>query len=92
MAEGQDDTRASAAPFGLVADVFTRDIARAHRAVAQLDAGTTWINTYNLTPVEMPFGAVRQSGLGRENGRTALDAMTRVKSVSGEVGGVWLPY
>jgi betaine-aldehyde dehydrogenase len=84
--------RANATPFGLAAGVFTRDIARAHRVIAQLDAGTTWINTYNLTPVEMPFGGVKQSGLGRENGRAALDSMTRVKSVYVEVGDVWAPY
>ncbi len=84
--------RANATPFGLAAGVFTRDIARAHRVIAQLDAGTTWINTYNLTPVEMPFGGVKQSGLGRENGRAALDAMTRVKSVYVETGDVWAPY
>jgi betaine-aldehyde dehydrogenase len=84
--------RANATPFGLAAGVFTRDIARAHRVIAQLDAGTTWINTYNLTPVEMPFGGVKQSGLGRENGKAALDAMTRVKSVYVETGDVWAPY
>lgn len=84
--------RANATPFGLAAGIFTRDIARAHRVIAALDAGTTWINTYNLTPVEMPFGGVKQSGLGRENGRAALDAMTRVKSVYVETGDVAAPY
>jgi betaine-aldehyde dehydrogenase len=49
--------------------------------IARLDAGTTWINAYNLTPVEMPFGGVKASGLGRENGRAALDHYTRLKSV-----------
>ncbi len=92
--ETEDDLilRANATPFGLAAGVFTRDIGRGHRVIAQLDAGTTWINTYNLTLVEMPFGGVKQSGLGRENGRAALDAMTRVKSVYVEAGDVWSPY
>ena len=84
--------RANGTAFGLAAGVFTRDIARAHRVIARLDAGTTWINTYNLTPVEMPFGGVKQSGLGRENGKAALDTMTRVKSVYVEAGDVWAPY
>ena len=84
--------RANATPFGLAAGPFTRKIARAHRVVALLDAGTTWINTYNPTPVEMPFGGAMQSGLGRENGRAALDAMTRVKSIYVEAGDVWAPY
>ncbi len=79
--EDEAVARANATPYGLAAGVFTRDLARAHRVVARLDAGTTWINAYNLTPVEAPFGGVKQSGLGRENGRAALDHWTRVKSV-----------
>ncbi len=79
--EDEGVARANATPYGLAAGVFTRDLARAHRVVARLDAGTTWINAYNLTPVEAPFGGVKQSGLGRENGRAALDHWSRVKSV-----------
>ncbi|BBE72671.1 betaine-aldehyde dehydrogenase [Oharaeibacter diazotrophicus] len=90
--EAEVVTRANDTPYGLAAGVFTRDIARAHRVIAALDAGTTWINTYNLTPVEMPFGGVKQSGLGRENGRAALDSYTRVKSVYVETGDVAAPY
>ena len=48
--------------------VFTRDIQRAHRVIAALEAGTCWINTYNLTPIAMPFGGYKRSGIGRENG------------------------
>lgn len=84
--------RANATPFGLAAGVFTADIARAHRVIAQVKAGTTWINTYNLTPVEMPFGGMKQSGLGRENGREALNTYTQVKSVYVEMGDVAAPY
>ena len=69
-------TRANATPYGLAAGVFTRDLARAHRVIARLDAGTTWINAYNLTPVEAPFGGVKASGLGRENGRAAIEHWT----------------
>ena len=79
--EDEAVARANATPYGLAAGVFTRDLARAHRVIARLDAGTTWINAYNLTPVEAPFGGVKQSGLGRENGRAALDHWSRVKSV-----------
>jgi betaine-aldehyde dehydrogenase len=84
--------RANDTIYGLAAGVFTRDIARAHRVIGKVKAGTTWINTYNLTPVEMPFGGMKQSGLGRENGRAALDAYTQVKSVYVETGDVWAPY
>ena len=49
--------RANATEFGLAAAVFTNDLTRAHRVIAQLQAGTCWINHYNVTPVELPFGA-----------------------------------
>src|SRR6185312_12585746 len=64
--------RANDTEFGLAAGVFTRDLSRAHRIIAELQAGTCWINTYNLTPVEIPFGGVKQSGIGRENSLAAL--------------------
>ena len=51
--------RANDTEFGLAAGVFTRDLPRAHRVIAELQAGTCWINTYNLTPVEIPFGGVQ---------------------------------
>ena len=81
--DGEDEVvaRANATAFGLAAGVFTADLARAHRVIARLEAGTTWINAYNLTPVEVPFGGVKESGLGRENGRAALEHYSQVKSV-----------
>ena len=92
--EDEDEAiaRANATPFGLAAGVFTRDLARAHRVVARLEAGTTWINAYNLTPVEAPFGGVKASGLGRENGRAALEHWSRVKSVYVGTGPVEAPF
>lgn len=90
--EDEAVARANATPYGLAAGVFTGDLARAHRVVARLDAGTTWINAYNLTPVEMPFGGVKASGLGRENGRAALDHWSRVKSVYVATGPVAAPW
>jgi betaine-aldehyde dehydrogenase len=73
--------RANATEFGLSAAVFTRDLARAHRVIAQLQAGTCWINHYNVTPIELPFGGMKASGLGRENGRAAIEHYTQLKSV-----------
>jgi len=84
--------RANATEYGLSAGVFTRDLARAHRVVARLEAGTCWINAYNLTPVEMPFGGVKASGVGRENGHAALEHYTRIKSVYLGLGDVDAPY
>ncbi len=84
--------RANDTEFGLAAGVFTRDLARAHRVIAQLEAGTTWINTYNITPIEMPFGGVKQSGMGRENSLAAVDHYTQRKSVYVELGSVSDPF
>ena len=92
--EDEDEVirRANDTPFGLAAGVFTRDLARAHRVVAQLDAGTCWINNFNITPIELPFGGNKQSGIGRENSPGALDAWTQLKSVYVELGDVDSPY
>lgn len=84
--------RANDTEFGLAAGVFTRDMARAHRVIAELQAGTCWINTYNLTPVELPFGGVKNSGIGRENALVALDHYSQLKSVYVETGDVESPY
>ena len=84
--------RANATDFGLAAGVFTADLTRAHRVIAQLQAGTCWINAYNLTPVEAPFGGSKLSGVGRENGRAAVEHYTQVKSVYVGMGPVDAPY
>jgi betaine-aldehyde dehydrogenase len=84
--------RANATEFGLAAGVFTNDLTRAHRVIAQLQAGTCWINQYNVTPIELPFGGVKLSGLGRENGRAAIEHYTQLKSVYVAMGDVVAPY
>jgi len=84
--------RANSTEFGLAAGVFTRDLPRAHRVIAELQAGTCWINAYNLTPVELPFGGYKQSGMGRENALEALAHYSQVKSVYVETGNVDSPY
>jgi len=84
--------RANDTEFGLAAGVFTNDLTRAHRVIAQLQAGTCWINHYNVTPIELPFGGVKMSGLGRENGRAALEHYTQLKSVYVAMSDVESPY
>jgi betaine-aldehyde dehydrogenase len=84
--------RANATEFGLAAGVFTNDLTRAHRVIARLQAGTCWINHYNVTPIELPFGGVKLSGLGRENGRAAIEHYTQLKSVYVAMGRVEAPY
>ncbi|WP_420859015.1 betaine-aldehyde dehydrogenase [Marivivens marinus] len=73
--------RANATEFGLAAGVFTNDLTRAHRVSAGFEAGTCYINTYNLAPVEAPFGGVKASGVGRENSKEAIKHYSQVKSV-----------
>ena len=84
--------RANDTDYGLAAGVFTNDLTRAHRVIARLEAGTCWINHYNVTPIELPFGGYKRSGLGRENGRAAIEHYTQLKSVYVAMGDVDAPY
>lgn len=84
--------RANDTPFGLAAGVFTRDIARAHRAAAQFEAGTCYINTYNDAPVEAPFGGMKASGVGRENSTAAIEHYSQIKSVYVRMGDLEAPF
>ncbi|MDO5633132.1 MAG: betaine-aldehyde dehydrogenase [Paracoccus sp. (in: a-proteobacteria)] len=90
--EAEAIRRANATSFGLAAGVFTADLTRGHRVIAALQAGTAWINAYNLTPVQMPFGGVKSSGLGRENSAAAIEHYSQLKSVYVGMGPVEAPY
>ena len=57
-----------------------------------LEAGSLYVNNYNIYPVEIPFGGYKQSGIGRENGKVTLEYYTQVKSVYVEAGDVWCPF
>lgn len=65
--------------YGLVAYVFTRDLSRAHRLSEALEYGMVAVNTAKLTGAPIPFGGVKQSGLGREGSRHGLDDYTELK-------------
>jgi (Z)-2-((N-methylformamido)methylene)-5-hydroxybutyrolactone dehydrogenase len=67
--------------YGLVAGVWTENIARAMRMTKALKAGTVWVNTYRAYSFMMPFGGMKMSGLGRENGIEALHEFLETKSV-----------
>ncbi len=92
--EDEDEVvaRANDTEFGLSAAVFTNDLTRAHRVIARLEAGTCWINQYNVTPIELPFGGYKQSGIGRENGHAAIEHYTQLKSVYVALGDIDAPY
>ncbi|SDG30814.1 aldehyde dehydrogenase (NAD+) [Celeribacter baekdonensis] len=71
--------------YGLAAGVWTSSIKRATVAPKRLRAGTVWVNTYRAASFLMPFGGVKASGFGRENGIEAIDQYLETKSV-------WLSY
>jgi phenylacetaldehyde dehydrogenase len=68
-------------PYGLGASVWSNDVSTVHRLVPKIKAGTVWVNCHNLVDPAMPFGGFKQSGIGREHGRGAIEMYTEVKSV-----------
>ncbi|TDU28899.1 phenylacetaldehyde dehydrogenase [Panacagrimonas perspica] len=76
IAEKANDTQ-----YGLAAAVWTRDVSKAHKFAARVQAGTVWVNTYHVLDAALPFGGFKQSGWGREMGRDVLRAYTETKSV-----------
>lgn len=78
--------RANDSAYGLAAGVWTRDIKKAHYVASRLQAGTVWVNTYNVYDTAVPFGGYKQSGFGRDMSRYALDYYTQVKSVWVDLG------
>jgi len=73
---------ANGTDYALLAAVWTRDLTRAHRMAAEIEAGQVYVNTYGAGGgVELPFGGFKKSGYGREKGYEALDAFTATKTV-----------
>ena len=73
--------RANDSQYGLAAAVWTRDIKKAHYVARKLQAGTVWVNTYNVYDTAAPFGGYKASGFGREMSAHALEHYTQVKTV-----------
>jgi len=79
--------RANDTPLGLAAGVFTKDLNAAHKIIAQLEAGITWINTWGESPAEMSVGGWKMSGIGVENGKKGLEGWVREKSTLIDMSG-----
>jgi succinate-semialdehyde dehydrogenase/glutarate-semialdehyde dehydrogenase len=73
--------KANSSIYGLGSSVWTRDLNRANRAAEQIEAGYTWINSAQIIYDELPFGGVKQSGLGKEHGSEAIDYYMETKAV-----------
>lgn len=72
---------ANSTKYGLSASVWTRDLKRAHRVAAAIDAGTVWVNCWLLRDLRVPFGGMKESGVGREGGFESLSFFTEAKNV-----------
>jgi aldehyde dehydrogenase (NAD(P)+) len=72
--------------YGLGSALFTQNIERAHRVAARIEAGMVWINSSNDSDFRVPFGGVKQSGIGRELGEAGLAAYSQTKAVHVNVG------
>ena len=72
---------ANSTKYGLSASIFTSNISRAHRVAAAIDSGLVWINTWMLRDLRIPFGGMKNSGLGREGGFKSLEFFTESKNV-----------
>ncbi|MFW5918102.1 MAG: aldehyde dehydrogenase family protein, partial [Haloferacaceae archaeon] len=80
--EAEAIRRANDTRYGLYAVVWTNDLSRAHRVAGELEAGGVAVNEYLATFVEAPFGGYKESGLGREKGRQAIEHYTQLKNVA----------
>ncbi len=78
---------ANGVQYGLSASVWTRDLQRAHRFSARLDVGMVWVNTWLMRDLRVPFGGVKDSGVGREGGRWSLEFFSEPQNICIHLGG-----
>lgn len=84
--EAEAINRANNSTYGLGAAVFTQNLERAHRVAAEIEAGMVWINSSQDSDPRIPFGGVKQSGIGRELGEAGLEAYSQIKAVHVNMG------
>lgn len=78
--------RANSTQYGLGAAVFTTDLERAHRVASEIESGMVWVNSSQDCDPRVPFGGVKQSGIGRELGEAGLEAYSQIKAVHVNMG------
>jgi 5-carboxymethyl-2-hydroxymuconic-semialdehyde dehydrogenase len=81
--EGEEEAvrLANATRYGLAAYVWTQDIGRAHRVAQAIDTGMCWINSQNVRDLQMPFGGVKDSGIGREGGEYSFEFYCELETI-----------
>jgi len=67
--------------YGLASSVWTQNLSRAHRVAERINTGTVWVNCWLLRDLRVPFGGMKQSGVGREGGTEALNFFTEAKNI-----------
>lgn len=72
---------ANSTKYGLAASIFTNDISKGHRVASKIDSGIVWINTWMMRDLRIPFGGMKESGIGREGGFKSLEFFTEPKNV-----------
>ena len=72
---------ANSTEYGLAASVWTRDLTQARRVSENLETGMVWVNTWLHRDLRVPFGGIKQSGVGREGGRWALEFFSEIRNI-----------
>jgi aminomuconate-semialdehyde/2-hydroxymuconate-6-semialdehyde dehydrogenase len=72
---------ANGTDYGLAATLWTENLPRAHRMAERIDSGTVWINCWLLRDLRVPFGGMKESGVGREGGDYSLDFFSELRNV-----------
>jgi aminomuconate-semialdehyde/2-hydroxymuconate-6-semialdehyde dehydrogenase len=79
-------SKANSTRYGLAATIWTRNLETAHQAAADIKAGQIWVNTWMLRDLRVPFGGMKDSGIGREGGDYSLEFYTEEKNICLQIG------